>query len=326
MTPGSSTRREPVGRARLVRAVVSTVLGAALLAAAIFTAYSQERALVDGMRALRTASWWLVALAVLLPVANLFVVSVAFWLLNNRRGRVRLDEMASLIASAWLLNFLPLRPGMFGRIAYHKKYNGIGIKASARVLAETVALSGVAMTIMGLLAIILHAAGIHGGWGAWAGASAPIAIALIAWRAGPSPVFRIYAGALAMKQADMMLWAARYWVVFALIGTPLGAREAIAVAAVSQVALLIPLAGNGLGLREWAVGLLAMALPSWYAASADSAAGTGLTADLVNRTAEILVAIPAGVAGMLAIGWRVRRRSGGVRASADETPIQASPG
>lgn len=296
-----------------MRAVVSSIVGAALLAAAIATAYAQERALMDGLRALRDAPLWLVALTIALPCANLFVVSVAFWILNNRHGRVRLVEMIALIASAWLLNFLPMRPGMFGRIAYHKKYNGIGIKASTRVLAETVALSGVAMAGMGLLALVLFVLGVQSGWVAWTGACAPIAGSLLAWRLAPSPTVRAYAGALAMKQSDMALWAVRYCAVFALIGRPLGAMESIAVAAVSQVALLIPLAGNGLGLREWAVGLLAVALPTWYAAEGQTGAGTGLTADLVNRAAEVLVAVPLGLIGIAVVATLARKRSVAVR-------------
>lgn len=314
---------EAVKRGRLLRAVVSSIIGAALLAAAIATAYAQERALMDGLRALRDAPLWLVALTIALPCANLFVVSVAFWILNNRHGRVRLDEMTALIASAWLLNFLPMRPGMFGRIAYHKKYNGIGIKASARVLAETVALSGIAMAGMGLLALALLVLGVKSGWVAWTGACAPIACSLMVWRLAPSPTVRAYAGALAMKQSDMALWAVRYWAVFALIGRPLGAMESIAVAAVSQVALLIPLAGNGLGLREWAVGLLAVALPTWYAAEGQTGPGTGLTADLVNRAAEVLVAVPLGLIGIAVVAALARKRSVAVRMSS--TP-PAPPG
>jgi hypothetical protein len=311
-------------RARLVRAVVSFVVGAALLVAAVATAYGQERALMDGLRALREAPIWLVALTIALPCANLFVVSVAFWILNNRHGRVRLDEMIALIASAWLLNFLPMRPGMFGRIAYHKKYNGIGIKASARVLAETVALSGIAMAGMGLLALGLLVLGVRSGWVAWTGACAPIVCSLLAWRLAPSQAWRAYAGALAMKQADMALWAVRYWAVFALIGRPLGAMESIAVAAVSQVALLIPLAGNGLGLREWAVGLLALALPTWYATEGETGPGTGLTADLVNRAAEVLVAVPLGLIGIAVVATLARRRSVAVRMEAPHQPVSTT--
>lgn len=313
---GSPPITEPTtprtGRVR--RAVVGTVVGAALLVAAIWTAAAQEDALSDGLRAMRAAPWWLVGMTIALPVVNLMVVSVAFWLLNNRHGSVRLDEMGALIASAWLLNYLPLRPGMFGRIAYHKKYNGIGVKASARVLGETIAMSGIAMGGLGALVLMLNGMGCTGGPVWWAVVLAPIVAGVVLWRAGPDRTSRIYAGALAMKYADICLWALRYWAVFALIGRDIGSREAVAVAIVSQIALLVPLAGNGLGLREWAVGLLAAALPAWYAVGDDSGAGTGLTADLANRAAEIFVAVPLGLLGSFVVARLVRRRSANVRA------------
>lgn len=311
---GSIAGSAPTRTGRVRRAVVGTVVGAVLLVAAIWTASAQEHALTDGLRAMRAAPWWLVGMTIGLPVMNLMVVSVAFWLLNNRHGSVRLDEMGALIASAWLLNYLPLRPGMFGRIAYHKKYNGIGVKASARVLAETIAMSGIAMGGLGAIVLGLNWMGSRGGPVWWAVVLAPIVAGVVLWRAGPDRASRIYAGAMAMKYADICLWALRYWAVFALIGRDIGAREAVAVAIVSQIALLVPLAGNGLGLREWAVGLLAAALPAWYAVGDDSGAGTGLTADLANRAAEILVAIPLGLLGSFAVARLVRGRSVGVRA------------
>ncbi len=300
---------------RKMRAVVGSVVGAALLVAAVWTASAQEDALLDGLRAMRAAPWWLVGLTIAFPIGNLIVVSIAFWLLNSRHGSVRLDEMGALIASAWLLNYLPLRPGMFGRIAYHKKYNGIGVKASARVLAESIVLTGVAIAVLGTAIIVLEWLGSKGGPVWWAVVVAPAIFGLAGWRACPTRASRIYAGAAAMKYADIGLWSLRYWAVFSLIGGDLGAREAVAVAIVSQLALLIPLAGNGLGLREWAVGLLAAALPTWYSGGEDSGTGFGLTADLVNRASEILVAVPLGLLGTIAIAHVVRARSVRVRKS-----------
>lgn len=289
------------------RAIAGFVVGAALLAAAVWAAYSQEHTLLEGLRAAREARWWLVGLALGLPLVNLLVVSVGFWLLNNRHGRVRLDEMIALIASAWLFNFLPMRPGMFGRIAYHKRYNGIPLKASARVLIESLVLGAAGLAWLVVVTLTLGAASVTFAW-AWISAAAlPVAAGLVAWGILRHGTARMYAGAFAMKYADMLLWAVRYWAVFAMIGRPIGPREAVAVAVVSQVALLVPLAGNGLGLREWAVGLLTAALPAWFALDDGDAAGTGLTADLVNRAAEIAVAVPVGLLASGAVAAYARR-------------------
>ena len=66
----------------------------------------------------------------------------------------------------------------------------------------------------------------------------------------------------------------------------------------------VPLVGNGLGLREWAVALMRSSLPAWYGAGAASAAG--LTADLLNRTAELGVAIPVGLVCAAFVTRRIR--------------------
>src|SRR5690606_6920191 len=161
-----------------------------------------------------------------------------------------LGEMHALIASAWLLNYLPLRPGLVGRIGYHRAVNGIPVKHSVRVLAESVVLGGLAIAV--LLAVALAARGLAP-LPALLLAAAPAALALAAAlplaRAGPL-AWR-FAAAWGLKYADMLAWAARYAVVFALLGAPIDAPSAVLIAAVSQLALLVPFTGNGLGLREW---------------------------------------------------------------------------
>jgi hypothetical protein len=104
------------------------------------------------------------------------------------------------------------------------------------------------------------------------------------------------------------VWTLRYWVVFAIADSPVTMAQAAAVAAVSQVAMSVPLVGNGLGLREWAVGLLRASLPAWYGVAAASSAG--LTADLVNRAAELLVAVPVGLLCAAAVTRRIRAVGG----------------
>jgi hypothetical protein len=70
-------------------------------------------------------------------------------------------------------------------------------------------------------------------------------------------------------------------------------------ACISVIATLVPLVSNGLGLREWAVGLLAPALAFHHV-------DLGITADLVNRAAELLVVVVAGVPATLWLTHRAR--------------------
>jgi hypothetical protein len=98
------------------------------------------------------------------------------------------------------------------------------------------------------------------------------------------------------RYADMLIWVARYWVVFRLVGAPVSIAAATAIAAVCQITLNIPIVGNGMGLREWAVGLTASHLPrGLFGASGQMQMSSGLAADLVNRVAELAVALPMGL-------------------------------
>jgi len=69
---------------------------------------------------------------------------------------------------------------------------------------------------------------------------------------------------------------------------------------VSMVAMLAPLTGNGLGVREWAIGLAAHLLRQ-------SDLVLGLTADLLNRAAELIMVLVLGLVGMGWLAWRVKK-------------------
>src|SRR4029453_11464408 len=74
-------------------------------------------------------------------ILNVVLSGLLFSLLMSRYGKVGLLEMQALIASATLLNFVPMRPGLFGRIAYHRMYNQIAVTHSATVIVQAVCLS-----------------------------------------------------------------------------------------------------------------------------------------------------------------------------------------
>ena len=283
------------------RAVAGFVIGLALFGAAVWAIASGEQDFSASLDAARHAPWWIVASVLLLPIANWLVVSESFRSLTGRYGSLGRAEMAGLIGSAWLLNYLPMKPGMFGRLAYHKHVNGIRYADSARVLGFSVSLTGVSLGLLVCVAFLVRTGG-----PAWVWCTAPAAIlglaAIATRKRGPWTGRVVYAGML--RYIDSMIWVGRYAASFALVGAPLSFADSVAVAAVSQVALLIPVSGNGLGVREWGVRLVTSPV--------------GLLADVVNRAAEMVVAVPIGIAGT---AWSVRR----VRASR-EAAIAASDG
>jgi hypothetical protein len=274
-------------RARAQR-IVGFVVGVALFGAAVWAITHGGADLEASLRAARSAHWSVVALVLGLPVLNWLLVSVAFRVLHSRYAPVGWGEMAALIGSAWLLNYLPLKPGMFGRIAYHKHVNGIRYADSARVIAISVGLSAGSIGALALIALLAGATG--GGSWLWC---VPVPVGLVALAlatASRGPWAWRLAVAGLMRYLDMMVWIARYAAAFALVGIPLDFRTSLFVAVVSQVAIMLPIAGNGLGIREWGVRL--------------ATEPAGLLADVVNRAAELTVSLPIGVAGTV---WATRR-------------------
>lgn len=279
--------------------IVGYVVGLFLFVLAIGAVITQREVFADAMSNVRGAPIWLVSLIFILPLLNWLVVSVSLWMLTNAYGRVGLWEMTALIANAWLLNYLPMRPGMAGRITYHKLVNDIRVRDSAKVVLQATMMTGISIVLLGAIALSFgDRVGVEV-W--WITLCAPMAILGVAALAlGRNPFLRRMCLALLLRHVDMLIWVARYWVVFALIDKPLGLPAAVIFAVVSQVALLVPFTGNGLGVREWFIGKTAII---GVVAGLDHQA-IGLTADLINRAGELAVSIPTG----LIAAWWVSRR------------------
>lgn len=300
-----------------VAAIVLWAVGLALLVAACIEAARHADAIKAAWGAMADAPAWLIACVVLGPLVNLLLTGAAFCVLNRHYAKVGLGENIVLITSANLLNYLPLRPGMLGRVAFHRKVHGIRVTDSAKVLAGSMIGSsvGVAGLVVAAAAVVLFG---DGRVGLLVGAS--ICLGLFAagqtMRARDKPSWRLLT-ASGIKFLDSAVWAGRYAAVFALVGAPINVGAAIALALVGQITMLVPLFGNGLGLREWSIALVApvLAIGAMDGSVVDP---TALAADLLNRGVEVLVALPAGVAATLLAGvWLRRAIARGKAASPD---------
>lgn len=303
---------EPRGSARRWRAAVGFAAGVLLLAAAAWAVATQD---FPGVwRAVTGRAGW-VALVGVLALADWLLMSEVFHALMKPHGVVTRREMRALIGASWLLNYLPMRPGLFGRVAYHKAVNGIAVADSARVVAGNIGCGFVAMGLGVLVALAPGIVGTPGPTLIVAAALAPAVLIAAPLAAGVSrnPHARSWVRGSLLRYVDLWVWAARYFVIFRVLGHQIDPGQALAVAVVSQAAGLVPFFGNGLGLREWAVGLTAAALPAWMSGPADLSREAGLAADLVNRGAEVAAAVPVGLAGAW---WLARRRA---QASIPET-------
>ena len=232
-------------------------------------------------------------------LGNIARTAVMFRLLLSRYGphdrRIGGMEMQALIASATLINYLPLRPGVFSRIAYHRTVNGIAIADSVKTIIQAAMLSGLAALYLTGVALICRERAIS----PWLVLSIPLPVLGIAGALAPRHV-RVFLWAGGMRLADVLVTALRYHAAFALIGSPIDWNGAIAFACISVLATMVPLVSNGLGLREWAIGLLAPAIASYQME-------LGLTADLLNRAAELVMVTLTGVPATLWLARRVRR-------------------
>jgi hypothetical protein len=277
--------------------MIGFALAALLFAAAVVVMLRSADALPAAFAAASAADplLWIILLA--LPAMNCVLSSESFLVLTRRTHAVPRRDMHALIASAWLLNFLPLRPGLAGRVAIHKIVHQIPVRDSARIVIESIVVSAASLALLAIALALIPAMG-----------TLPLMVLLtlapglylahvFALGGGTSsPRSRVILAALGLRLLDSAIWSLRYLLVFRVIGHPIDPTQAFAIAVVAQIAMLIPLAGNGLGLREWAVGLLAASLPAWFA-DTTSPMSIALAADMLNRAAEILVALPVGLAG-----------------------------
>jgi len=306
MTPTATPTRRPWLRA------VGFLVGFVLLAAAVAAVFTRaDPGWTDALRNTPPAS---VALLVLLPLVNVAINAECFRLLLLNQATVPRHEMNALIASSWLLNHLPLRPGLLGRVAYHHAVHGIRPAASARAVIESI--------IIGVMAFALFLASVYATIRLATPLPAAAALLALAAPLGAMQIQRLratssgtsphasppraatYLAVLLLKVADHAVWWARYAIACSAVGLSVSPLESAALAAVAQAAMLIPLAGNGLGLREWAV---ATALA---AGASDRTLAASITPDLLNRAAEIFAALAAGIPASLYLAARLRRKPG----------------
>lgn len=290
-------------RTRRLTHAAGVLIGVGLVAGAILHLTRDPDALSRGLSVLRSPSPLVLAGLAAGVLLNLVVTGLIFTILMRRFGRVGLIEMQGLIASATLINYLPLRPGLLGRAAYHRLVNQIPVRHTAFAVVAAMMLS-VAAAAMTLTSI---------GLARWTGLSAAIPLSLfllLVALGGAARTSRSACLAMALRLIDVLVWSARYVLAFGLIGREIDFDTALALACVSTVASMVPLLSNGLGLREWAVGYVA---PLMVVSVASPEA---MLADLVHRAIEVLVTMVFGAAGLVGLAPALRR----ARRATETTP------
>jgi hypothetical protein len=201
--------------------------------------------------------------------------------------------MFGVVVSAYLLNYLPLRPGMAARIAYHKRMQHLPLRRNVRILAE--AGSTTAATSATLVLAMVAAAPLHlsAPW-VWLGVFIIVVIVASFKR------FRFWGVIAIWRLLDLFSWSFRLWAAFQLVDQRVTFATATAIASAGIIVNVVPLVSNGLGLREWATGLLA----PWLAGAQ---LALGLAVELVIRACELVIVIPVGLLSTSLLARELRR-------------------
>jgi len=307
-------------RRRTALRVAGLLIGVFFFVAAILFAMREREEFAKALAALRDPPPFAV-FAVLASVAvGALLSGLLFHILMRRFGKVPLWEMQALIAASAFANYLPLKPGFVGRVAYHRLRHGIRAAHTLRTIIEAIALSGTVaslflLSLLGLRALKSRGLDLLGQTveGEWA-LAVPSMLALAAFW----PKLRPLAQALLVRQLELALWTLRYWAVFQLVGAPIDLETAIVLGSVSVIATLLPIVSNGLGIREVVIGFLAP-LISHEPVSTSQA----IVAELVHRAAEIAVMVPIGVTALIVLVRHNRRLA--LARKSEETDVERAP-
>lgn len=300
-SPANQGATKATSRTRL--GWLGLAIGGALLVAAIIAVISQRESLSDALDALAHPPPILIAALFGCVCLNMLLTGGMFSVLMSKYGRVGVIEMQALIAASSLLNYLPARPGLFARVAYHKIVNDISVRHSTSVVLQALAITLLIAAMLGVILLACAQLDVP----LVAGVIAP-PLALLAmvghqrWRVG--------ALAALVRYLEVFVWAARYHICFHLLGSPISLETSLALACVSMFVSLVPFLSNGLGLREWAVGGASNLLVGFTTM-------LGVTADLVNRAAELVIVLLAGLIAIAHLTRRARRAKVATAATTD---------
>jgi hypothetical protein len=276
------------GHRRLYRRI-GTVIGAALLVAAIVGVVRNEAIGASLQAAWHSPHWDALALLVGAVLATQVLTSATFALLMRRHARIGFGEMNALVAASTLANYVPMQAGSIGRLAYHRTVHGVPVRATLVAILQAMAATAVATCAVGAAALLGTAA--NAPW--WA----PALVTVLWLPLAIEHAWRTFALVMVVRTLEVLAWAVHAWAAFRLSGWDIAPQTAIGAALVASAANLVPFIGNGLGIREWAVALAAPVLGGYER-------DAGLAAELTGRAVDVAVAVPL---GLISFAWLVRR-------------------
>ena len=283
--PDSSSDEKRRPRWYLLR-LAAMLIGLLMLSGAVVLIINQHERIEPALQAMSHPSPGTIIILIASMLVGLFLTGLQFQLLMARHD-IPAIEMQGLIAASALLNFLPLKAGLLGRIAYHQVSHGVHPMETAKVM--------ILARVSGLVVIGLTAGALFlQDWSEgplWAWALVPALVP--GWFVMPAAT-RTAGLVMVLKYMDLLLMAVRYRCAFHMMDQPIGFETCLALASIGMLAGAVPFLSGGLGLREWLVGWLATIL-----VMLPTALEIGILADLINRATELVVLLPVGGVALL---------------------------
>jgi len=258
---------------------------------------------------------WVGALLGVTLISAVLINGVLFWLVHkpfaDADKPLHLYEMLLIIAASALLNYTPVKAGLIGRAAYVKHRHGIGYAAT--VLIHLMIAGALLASMLGMLGATLARPSVDAMWWALLLITVPVfAIvgAVMVRRAMPRRVAEAEPGVdttdlrhgfgwsvghlsiwIVIGHALLLITAVRWWLVCKIMDQPVPVDDALLMAVTHNISSILP--ANGLGMREWLIGVL----------FGGDAPADFVAISLIDRAAEAIVVIPAGLIGL----WWLRR-------------------
>jgi uncharacterized membrane protein YbhN (UPF0104 family) len=264
--------------------------GVALVIGAIIQASTQ----VDWSH-LQKAEPWQILVMIAAVCTNLVLMGVLWWVIIlsfDARPKVGFYKMFALVCASGLLNYLPLRPGLFGRATYLKVKHNLPLRQS---LISVIVVMGLATLVLGTSAAIVQF--IPTSFQIIVGAVAFVTFCCVLPIAAKRILKReIKKGWMwvPIRTADLLATSLRLWVVFQVIQEPITFDQAILAASAGLFVSLLGITPNGLGLREWAIA----------GATAHVVGHAGFAAAVIDRGVEAIVVTVVGVWALQRISLR----------------------
>lgn len=302
MSPNEAKPGLPSGF-RLALQIGGFVIGLALVVWCIQGAFAGGG---EGWSKLKAANPWLVAGMLGCSLVSLLVNGALFWTTVRPVRHERFWPLQGINFTSGLLNYAPVRLGLFSRFLYHMRVDRMSFLFLLGWFA-TVTIAMAAVMGASVLATLLHPS-LDIAWAVLFVTPLGLAVLVLPWIASMRLVTRFtkggeamlrhrgwFSAGLVLRSVDLGMWTLRIGLAAAILDLEIGTGDILIVAVAALVTAMNPL--GRIGYREAAVRLLAgyLATPT----SGQDLDSTFAALAILESASEAAVTIPCGIIAIL---------------------------